>query len=54
MVGSSALYLGSLMAAIFPPLFVLFINRWQIQREELALEEVFGEKYQDYRQKVRR
>lgn len=35
-------------------LFVLYMNRFQIQPEERALETLFGEQYLDYKQRVRR
>ncbi|MEJ2405556.1 MAG: isoprenylcysteine carboxylmethyltransferase family protein [Candidatus Thiodiazotropha sp.] len=49
-----ALYLGSLVAALFLPLFVLIINHQQIQWEELALEQRFEQEYLDYKTRVRR
>lgn len=34
--------------------FVLYMNRFQIQPEERALEALFGVEYKDYKQRVRR
>lgn len=34
--------------------FILYMNRFQIQPEEQALERLFGEEYLDYKQRVRR
>jgi protein-S-isoprenylcysteine O-methyltransferase Ste14 len=36
------------------PLFVLYIDRLQIRPEERALSELFGERYDEYRARVRR
>ncbi|MGF1756003.1 isoprenylcysteine carboxylmethyltransferase family protein [Vibrio makurazakiensis] len=35
-------------------LFVLYMNRFQIQPEERVLEDLFGASYVDYKQRVRR
>ncbi|RJX72952.1 isoprenylcysteine carboxylmethyltransferase family protein [Vibrio sinensis] len=34
--------------------FIVYMNRFQIQPEEQALERLFGEEYLDYKQRVRR
>ena len=49
-----ALWLGQLPPLLFPPLFVLFLNRWQIAPEERALERTFGTEYTLYRSRARR
>lgn len=49
-----ALWLGSLSALLVLPLFVLWMNRFQIAPEESALEQLFGDEYRRYRQSVRR
>ncbi len=49
-----ALYLGALSGFFIIPLFVLYMNYFQIMPEERILQEVFGEDFGDYRQKVRR
>ncbi len=46
--------LGSLSPYIFPVIFVIIINRLIIPVEEKDLENKFGEKYLDYKTKVRR
>ena len=37
-----------------PSLFVVLINRWQIEPEEAALHKLFGEAFADYQRSVRR
>lgn len=49
-----AIWLRSLPALLFLPLFVLYLNRYQIAPEERAMEERFGEPYRRYRETVRR
>lgn len=49
-----ALYWQNLAALLLCPLFVLYMNRFQIEPEERALLTLFGERYQAYRQRVRR
>jgi protein-S-isoprenylcysteine O-methyltransferase Ste14 len=46
--------LGSLPALLGPPLFALYMDRFQIRPEERALEARFGEEYRAYRARVRR
>jgi len=46
--------LGSLFSFIFPVVFVILMNMIFIPMEEKNLEIVFGEKYLDYKKKVRR
>jgi protein-S-isoprenylcysteine O-methyltransferase Ste14 len=36
------------------PLFVAYLNRWQIEPEERALADKFGEEFENYRKRVRR
>lgn len=45
------IFLGSLIILVFPALFVIIINKI-IEKEELKLEEFFGEKYLNYKNKV--
>jgi protein-S-isoprenylcysteine O-methyltransferase Ste14 len=47
------LYLGTL-AILLTPLFVLYMNKFQIKPEERFLQEKFGESYLDYKMSVRR
>lgn len=49
-----AITLEHLIAFIWLPLFIFFINRYQIIPEESALHKLFGEAYKSYRKKVRR
>jgi len=49
-----AVYLQSAAALFLLPLFVLYINHFQIKPEERFLLKQFGEDYDDYRQGVRR
>jgi protein-S-isoprenylcysteine O-methyltransferase Ste14 len=48
------LWLGNLLAFIGLPLFVLYMNRFQISPEERFLAEKFGQQYEDYLARVRR
>jgi protein-S-isoprenylcysteine O-methyltransferase Ste14 len=49
-----ALFLGNIYSLALIALFVAYMNRFQIQPEERALETLFGQAYIDYRQRVRR
>ncbi len=49
-----AVHLASLWPLLGPPLFVLYMNRFQIRPEERALESLFGEAYSRYAERVRR
>ncbi|HEU4353132.1 MAG TPA: isoprenylcysteine carboxylmethyltransferase family protein [Burkholderiales bacterium] len=49
-----AIYLGNLAALAGLPLFILYMNRFQIAPEERALEARFGAEYIAYRSRVRR
>ncbi len=50
-----ALHLSNLAAALLgPPIFVAWLNRFQIVPEEAALDETFGASYSEYRRRVRR
>ena len=49
-----AIYLGNIAALAGLPLFVLYINRFQIAPEERALAERFGAEFEAYRSRVRR
>lgn len=46
--------LGSLCPLIFPIVFVIIIDKLFIPDEESNLEKLFGEKYLDYKTRVRR
>jgi protein-S-isoprenylcysteine O-methyltransferase Ste14 len=49
-----AAYLAHPLAALGVPAFVVWMSRWQIPREERALEGLFGEEFARYRARVRR
>jgi len=51
---SWAFYLSNLVAFAGVPLFVLAMNRLQIQPEEAAMEAKFGDEFRAYRESVRR
>jgi len=49
-----AIFLSNLLAFLFLPAFVLYINRFQIAREERALTSLFGRDFVAYKSRVRR
>jgi protein-S-isoprenylcysteine O-methyltransferase Ste14 len=49
-----AVFLSNALAFIFLPVFVLYLNRFQIRPEERALASVFGKDFTAYQSKVRR
>ena len=49
-----AVHLSALSAFAGLPLFVLYIGRFQIAPEERAMEDLFGDDYRHYAQRVRR
>ena len=49
-----ACYLSALWPFLGPALFVLYINRFQIEPEERVLKGLFGEEYAAYAARVRR
>jgi protein-S-isoprenylcysteine O-methyltransferase Ste14 len=49
-----AAYLSALLPFLGPVVFVLYITRFQIQPEERALEQLFGDEFVQYRIRVRR
>ena len=49
-----AVFLSNALAFIFLPVFVLYLNRFQIRPEERALTALFGEDFAAYQSKVRR
>ncbi|ASJ75104.1 methyltransferase family protein [Granulosicoccus antarcticus] len=48
------IFLGNLLPIVLLPLFVLYMNRFQIAPEERVLREKFGDEYAEYQNKVRR
>lgn len=51
---SYGFHLGDILAILILPLFVLYMNYFQIIPEEEALQQKFGEEFEKYRSKVRR
>jgi protein-S-isoprenylcysteine O-methyltransferase Ste14 len=49
-----AVYLGGVTALVWPPIFVAYIDRFQIAPEEVALGARFGAQFEIYRSQVRR
>jgi protein-S-isoprenylcysteine O-methyltransferase Ste14 len=49
-----AVFLSNLLALLAVPLFVLYINRFQINPEERVLSSLFGAEYAVYKEEVRR
>jgi protein-S-isoprenylcysteine O-methyltransferase Ste14 len=49
-----AISLSNALAFLLLPAYVLYMSRFQIQPEERALGEIFGQEYADYRARVRR
>jgi len=48
------LFLGSVFAALLLPLFIVYMNRFQILPEERHMRALFGEAYNRYASQVRR
>ena len=53
-ISSTILFFGSWFGIIILMFFVWYINKFQIIPEEEAMKKLFGSKYSEYRQKVRR
>lgn len=51
---SAGLFFGTFLVLIAAPAFVVIINKMQIEPEERALEELFGQQYLNYKKRVRR
>jgi len=49
-----AVFLGNVVSALIPMVFVMYMNRFQIAPEERALRLRFGEAYEAYLRSVRR
>ncbi len=49
-----AIYLSNVMALLMAPVYVIYMNRFQIRPEERALERLFAEEFMMYKARVRR
>ena len=49
-----AIFLSNVLAFALLPLFILYMNRFQIEPEERALASLFGQAFESYRSSVRR
>lgn len=49
-----AIFLANWLSFLLLPLFILYMNRFQIEPEERALASIFGKEFADYQMKVRR
>ena len=49
-----AFFLANALAFVFLPVFILYMNRFQIEPEERVLASVFGQDFMAYLSKVRR
>jgi protein-S-isoprenylcysteine O-methyltransferase Ste14 len=49
-----AIFLSSVLALLSAPLFVVYMNRFQIAPEERALAALFGDSFAAYKRDVRR
>jgi protein-S-isoprenylcysteine O-methyltransferase Ste14 len=49
-----ALYVANVLAFLFLPAFILYMNQFQIKPEERALTARFGRKYLEYASRVNR
>lgn len=48
------IYLSNAVALVFLPVFILYMNRFQIEPEERALTSRFGQEFVEYTRRVRR
>jgi protein-S-isoprenylcysteine O-methyltransferase Ste14 len=51
---TAAVWLDNLWVLLLVPVSIIVITRYAITREELYLEQLFGQKYLEYKQRVRR
>jgi protein-S-isoprenylcysteine O-methyltransferase Ste14 len=49
-----SIYLGSFFGLIILPLFVIYMNQFQIKPEEKAMLKLYGKEFENYCSKVRR
>lgn len=54
MLAGWVFYLNNIIALLWLPIFVLFMNRFQIQPEERYMAQKFGQQFVNYAAKVRR
>lgn len=54
LLGAFAVWLGHVTNFVLLPVFVVYINRFQIEPEEAALTRLFGASYVTYQTQVRR
>lgn len=54
MILAMAVKLANPITWVMMPLFIIYMNQFQIKPEERALSELFGDEYIQYRKKVRR
>ncbi len=54
MLVSLAIYLSNVVALLLLPLFIVYMNRFQIMPEEKVMSEKFGEAFAEYKVLVRR
>jgi protein-S-isoprenylcysteine O-methyltransferase Ste14 len=47
-------YLSNIIPFLLLPLFVGYMNRYQIKPEEQVMEEKFGDEFRKYKSEVRR
>ena len=50
----AAVYIGNLLAFVSPIIFFMATNFFYVPREEKLMESIFGNKYLNYKKKVRR
>ncbi|WP_395705690.1 methyltransferase family protein [Casimicrobium huifangae] len=54
LLAACALWFGQIAGFALLPMFVLYLNRFQIEPEEDALTRLFGDDYRQYQARVRR
>lgn len=48
------IHLSNVLAFLFLPIYIIYINRFQIEPEERALTSLFGQEYAAYQSRLRR
>ena len=54
LITSSGFYIGSLLFLPALGIFIIVINKFQIEPEEKALEQLFGQEFLDFKRRTRR